>query len=262
MAFDFFDGELSRFDDIEQRSKRSGLTLAKVTNIKDPEKRNRVLCKPVTGEKEKDILETEWADVIQPLSGKNAGTFLLPSVDDLVLIAYLDGDPHCPIVVGGVWDKTSTAPYTMKDGKNNDYSFKTPTGSEIHFSDEKDKQKIEISTPKGTSLTFDDEKDTVSLTDKNKKNSLTIKIKDGQIEIKAEKKLTLSAGETSITLESGGKAAIKAKGEVSIEGSSIKEKAKSAMEIKGASTKVEASGKLTLKGSTADLKGPAGVNIN
>ena len=262
MAFDFFDEELSRFDDIEQRSKRTGLTLAKVTNIKDPENRNRVLCKPITGEKEKDILETEWADVIQPISGKNAGTFLLPSVDDIVLIAYLDGDPHCPYVIGGVWDKKSTPPYTMKDGKNKDYSFKTPTGSEIHFTDEKDKQKIEISTPKGTFVALDDEKETVTITDKKKKNSLTIKIKDGEIAIKAEKKLSLAAGDTSLVMESGGKATLKGKGTITIEGSSVKGTAKSGLELKGASAKLEATGKLTLKGATADLKGPAGVNIN
>ncbi len=262
MAFDFYDEGLSQFDDIEQRSKRMGLTLAKVTNIKDPENRNRVLCKPITGEKEKSILETEWADVIQPISGKNAGTFLLPSVDDIVLIAYLDGDPHCPYVIGGVWDKKSTAPYTMKDGKNYDYSFKTPTGSEIHFKDEKNKQQISLSTPKGTSLTLDDEKETVSITDKNKKNTLTIKIKDGNIEIKAEKKLTISAGDTTLALESGGAATLKGKGTVTLDGSSIKGKAKSRLELKGASANLEATGKLTLKGATADLKGPAGVNIN
>lgn len=262
MPFDFYDEGLSQFDDIERRSKRYGLTLAKVTNIKDPENRNRVLCKPITGENEKSILETEWADVIQPISGKNAGTFLLPSVDDIVLIAYLDGDPHCPYVVGGVWDKTSTAPYTMKDGKNNDYSFKTPTGSEIHFKDEKDKQSITVNTPKGTSLALDDEKETVTVTDKNKKNSLTIKIKDGTIEIKAEKKLSIAAGDTSLILESGGKATLKAKGAVSIDGSDIKGTAKSGLQLKGSTAKVEATGKLTLKGTTADLKGPAGVNIN
>ncbi|XME02548.1 phage baseplate assembly protein V [Lachnospiraceae bacterium C1.1] len=262
MAFDFYENELSQFDDIERRSKRLGLTLAKVTNIKDPENKNRVLCKPVTGEKEKDILEMEWADVIQPLSGKNAGTFLLPSVDDVVLIAYLDGDPHCPYVVGGVWDKKSTAPYKMKDGKNNDFSFKTPGGSELHFSDQKDKQKITLSTPKGTEICLDDENEKLTVTDKKKKNTITINIKKGEIEIKAEKKLTLAAGDTSLVMESSGKATLKGKGAVSIEGSSIKENAKSSMEIKGASTKVEASGKLTLKGSMADLKGPAGVNIN
>ena len=262
MAFDFYDSELSQFEDIERRSKRTGLTLAKVTNIKDPENRNRVLCKPITGDNEKDILETEWADVIQPLSGKNAGTFLLPSVNDIVLIAYLDGDPHCPFVVGGVWDKQSTAPYTMKDGKNKDFSFKTPTGSEIHFTDEKDKQKIEVKTPKGTEITLDDEKETVTVTDKNKKNSLTIKIKDGEVELKAEKKLTLSAGKTSLVLESGGKATLKGSGDITLDGSNVNVKGKSAVNLKGASAKVEASGKLTLKGTTADLKGPAGVNIN
>ena len=262
MAFDFYDGELSQFDDIQRRSLKTGLTLAHVTNIKDPENKNRVLCKPVTNDNEKAVLESEWCDVIQPLSGKNAGTFIFPCVDDLVLIGYLDGDPHCPYVIGGVWDQTSTAPYTIQDGKNTEYSFKTPTGTEIHIHEEKDKQKIEVKTPKGTQLVLDDEKETVTVEDKNKKNTITLKLKDGEIEIKADKKLTMAAGNTKLELTSDGKATLDAKGDVTLKGASIKGTATGAMELKGSSATVNATGKLTLKGASADLKGPTGVNIN
>ncbi len=262
MPFDFYDSELSQFDDIQRKTQRLGLTLARVTNIKDPENKNRVLCKPVTSDDEKAVLETEWCDVIQPLSGKSAGTFLFPCVDDLVLLGYLDGDLHCPYVLGGVWDQKTPAPYTITDGKNTEYSFKTPTGTEIHIHEEKDKQKIEVKTPKGTSLEIDDEKEQVLVQDKNKKNTITLKLKEGEIEIKADKKLTMAAGNTKLTLESGGKASLEAKGDVSISGGSIKGKSTGDLEMSGSSATVKATGKLTLKGASADLKGPTGVNIN
>ncbi len=259
--FDSFSSGLE-LDELQKSMQRVGLTLARVTNITDPKKLNRVLCRPVAGKKETDILETDWCPVMQPLSGKNCGQYFMPSVDDLVLLAYLGGDPHCPYVVGGVWNTESPPPYTMQEGKNINFSIKTPGGSELLFYDEKEKETVTLKTPKGARLSLDDLGQTVVLTDPESKNSIKLDWKNGEMTLHADKKMVLSAGETSITLESSGTVTIKGSGKITVNGSDIEEKATNSFKAAGSSANVEASGKLTLKGASADLKGSAGVNIN
>lgn len=261
MAFDFFDDGI-RLDKLQGDMQRAGLTLAKVTNITDPDKLNRVMCKPVVSDEEKDVLETEWCPVVQPLSGKSCGHFYMPSVDDLVLLAYLNGDPHCPYVIGGTWNGDSPAPYTVADGKNINFSIKTPGGTELLFYDEKDKEYIQMNTPKGAKLTINDEQQTAQFSDPEGKNLITINWKDGEMSITADKKITLAAGSTQIVMESSGNLTMKADKSVSVKGTDIEANASNGFTAKGASANVEASGKLTLKGASADLKGSMGVNIN
>ncbi|MGN0706431.1 MAG: phage baseplate assembly protein V [Faecalibacterium sp.] len=249
-------------DELQKSMQRVGLTLAKVTNITDPKELNRVRCRPVAGESETDILETDWCPVVQPLSGKGCGQYFMPSVDDLVLLAYLNGDPHCPYVMGGVWNQDSAAPYTLKEGKNLNFSIRTPGGAELLFYDEKEKETITLKTPKGAQLKLDDAGQEATLQDPESKNSLRMNWKDGGITLHAEKKLILSAGDTTITLESSGALTVKAGGKIEVKGAEIEQTATNGFKAKGASANVEADGKLTLKGASADLKGSAGVNIN
>lgn len=261
MSFDFFDSG-PRLDDIQRDMQRPGLTLAEVTNITDPDKLNRVLCKPVVSEEEKDVLETEWCPVVQPFSGKSRGQFYMPSVGDLVLLAYLNGDPHCPYVIGGTWSKESPPPYTVTDGKNINFSIKTPGGTELLFYDEKDKEYIQLTTPKKATLLIHDEQQKAELRDPDSRNSILIDWKNGEMKITAEKKMTLAAGSTQLVLDSSGSLTMQADKTVSMEAADVQAKASNDFTAEGMSANVKASGKLTLEGAAADLKGSTGVNIN
>lgn len=87
---------------------RCGLTLAKVTNINDDQKFNRVKCLPIGSE---NAEETDWCYVMTPMGGKECGMFFFPQVNDLVVLAYLDDDPHRPLVLGGYWNNEVLPPY-------------------------------------------------------------------------------------------------------------------------------------------------------
>ena len=128
--------------------------------------------------------------------------------------------------------------------------------------DEKEKETITLKTPKGAQLKLDDAGQEATLRDPESKNSLKMNWKDGGITLHAEKKLVLSAGDTTITLESSGALTVKAGGKIEVKGAEIEQTATNSFKAKGASANVEADGKLTLKGASADLKGSAGVNIN
>ena len=259
-------GSLSREMGMEMRRgmDRHGLTLAKVTNVTDPDKFNRVKCLPVGSEGEKDMPEeTDWCYVMTPAGGMERGIFWFPQVDDLVVLAYLDNDPHRPIVIGCLWTTEVKPPYTITDGKVQDYAMRTTSKIELLMHDEKDKNKVTLTMPSGTTLVLDDENQKVSLQDRDGKNALQMDLKAGNVSVLAEKKIELAAGKNaSITLEEAGNITIKAKSKVAIEGTNVEGKASAGLQMEGGTAKVSSNGTLDLTGNgPTTIKGLM-VNIN
>ena len=238
---------------------RPGLTLAKVTNIKDEQNLNRVKCLPIGDENEE---ETDWCYVMAPMGGPECGAFFFPQVNDLVVLAYLDGDPHRPLVLGGYWNTEVKPPLTVADGKAEDYTLKTPKGIELLLHDTDKKQKVTLTMPSGMVLTLDDENSKVSVQDKGGDNALSMDMKGGEVTLKAKTKVTVQAGQTTLTLESGGNITLKGNGTVSLQGTDIQGKANSKLAMQGTTAEIKANATLDLKASgPANLKG-AIVKIN
>ena len=238
---------------------RTGLTLAKVTNIKDEQNLNRVKCLPIGG---LDQEETDWCYVMAPMGGSECGAFFFPQVNDLVVLAYLDGDPHRPLVLGGYWNTEVKPPLTVQDGKAEEYMLKTPKKIEMKLTDTDKKQKVTLTMPSGTALTVDDENSKVTVQDKGGDNSLTMDMKGGEVTLKAKTKVTIQAGQTTLTLESGGNITLKGNGTVSLQGTDVQAKANSKLSMQGTTAEVKANATLDLNASgPATLKG-AIVKIN
>ena len=236
-----------------------GLTLAKITNITDDKKFNRVKCLPIGAPEDG---ETDWCYVMSPMGGKDSGLFLFPQVNDLVVLAYLDDDPNRPLVLGSYWNNETTAPLTVQDGKAQDYCLKTPNKIEIKLHDEDGKQTLTATMPSGTEVKLDDENKKVTVKDKSGNNSLTMDLGKGEVELKAETKLTLSAGSSSITLEKSGNITEKADTKIAMKAANIEGKADGKLALQGATAEVKASATLQMEGSTmAQLKGGI-VKIN
>ncbi len=227
---------------------RFGLTLAKVTNINDDKKLNRVKCLPIGSP---DAEETDWCYVMAPMGGKSCGMFFFPQVNDLVVLAYLDDDPHRPLVLGAYWNTETVPPVKVENGKAEDYMIRTPKKIELLFHDEDKKQKVTLTMPSGTVLTLDDGEQRVQLKDKEGNNALDMDLKKGEITLQAKTKLTLAAGKTTVVLESGGNITQKGSGTVSIEATNIQEKAKSKLAMEGLTAEMKAS-------TTADVKASGG----
>ena len=233
-----------------QPGNRAQITLAKVTNITDDKKFNRVKCLPIGADATE---ETDWCYVMAPLGGNGCGQFFFPSVNDLVVLGYLGGDPHRPIVLGAYWNTEVKPPYVIQDGKVHNFTIKTPSGTELLFYDEPGKQKVTLTLPSGTVLTLDDEAKAVSLKDKEGENALTMDLKGGNVELKAKQKLTLMAGDTSVVLEATGNLTQKAKSKVSMEAATIEEKATAQVDVKGAAVSVKGDTTLTLQGGIVKI---------
>lgn len=255
-------GKSGQTGGIGRMMKMEGIMLATVTNITDPDNLNRVKCRLISEENDEDTQESDWCPVMTPFGGASRGMFWMPNIDDVVVLGYLGGDMHRPFVLGACWTSACAAPYTVTDGKNIDYSFKTPSGAELHMYGEQGKEKVDLLTPTGAAVRMDDEAKSATVTDPDGKNSVVLDWNGGEVKLTADQKLTVVCGSAQITLETSGNITVKAGNALALEGVSVSVKASNDMAIEGVSAEVKASGQLTLQGgATADLKGGM-VNIN
>ena len=58
-----------------------------------------------------------WVRVSQPWAGAGFGAMNLPRVGQEVLVAFLDGDPDHPVVVGRMFNATAPSPYALPEHK-------------------------------------------------------------------------------------------------------------------------------------------------
>lgn len=81
--------------------------LAVVSDLDDPDGRNRVQVRLV-GCDDMDRQDAPlWARVVCPFAGLDRGAFLMPDLDDEVLVVFQNGDPGHPLVIGGLWNGAS-----------------------------------------------------------------------------------------------------------------------------------------------------------
>jgi type VI secretion system secreted protein VgrG len=92
-----------------------------------------------------------WMRVSQGWAGKNWGMVHLPRVGQEVVVAFLEGDPDQPIVVGRVYNGENMPPYDLPANKTQSgvKSRSTPGGSpanfnEIRFEDKKGQEQVYI----------------------------------------------------------------------------------------------------------------------
>lgn len=212
---------MSLFDSINTSSRNTsglitGVATGVVTNNQDPDGMHRVKVKfPWLSSDD----ESYWARVATPMAGNGRGLYLLPEVDDEVLVAFEHGDIRFPCVIGSLWNGQDKPPADNSDGKNNVRCIKSRSGHVIRLSDEDSKEKIEI-------------------VDKSEKNSIVFDTANNTITITSDKDITLSASNGTIKLDA--------------QKIDIKSSADSKMES-GAGLDVKASGSMNLKGATVNL---------
>ena len=153
-----------------------------------------------------DDAESNWARVVAPGAGLNAGVTWLPSVGDEVLCAFEHGDMDHPIVLGGLWNGKDTVPFSYDDdldqGKVTYFGFTSRTGHKLSFFESSKDSVIQILTANGEV--------NVVLDDKNK-----------EMKIESTGKVTVDA-QGDVSLKAGGSMKIEASGDLTLKGSSVK----------------------------------------
>lgn len=172
-----------------------GVAWGVVTENNDPEKKGRLRLKlPQLG----DNVDTDWAPNMTWGAGKDRGIVWIPEVNDLVLVAFEQGDVRHPIVIGHSWNAKNPPKYEepMFDGqagKVKNRAFISRTGQRIVLWDD-DGQK------EGIRLVTND--DAYEIFIEKTKSRILIK-SGGKIEIEASQDVSIKAG-GKVTINGGG----------------------------------------------------------
>ncbi|MFQ5434550.1 MAG: VgrG-related protein, partial [Anaerolineae bacterium] len=176
-----------------------GVVTAVVTNTDDPQNWGRVKLKfPWMA----DDAESDWARVVAPGAGPEAGFAALPDVDDEVLVAFDHGDFSRPYVLGGMWNGQHKLPPAVEGAGSGEKpqvrTWQSRTGHLIVMHDNSD-NKIEITTAGGHTITMDDAG-----------SKLEIATSGGL-------KITMDDNASKVAVESGSSVELKASGNMKLE---------------------------------------------
>ena len=139
-----------------------------------------------------DKLESTWAPIASPMSGKGRGALFMPEKGDEVLVAFHDGKFDSPYVVGFLWNGEQVSPEEKPENR----VIVTPGGHQLRFEDKKGDRRVVLKSDGGHTITLED-KDPKKIEIKSTQNVVTLDDTNGaaNISIKAGQ-----AGTVSITL--------------------------------------------------------------
>jgi phage baseplate assembly protein gpV len=124
-----------------------GVVIGRVVDNNDPQKLARVRVKYFWQEDNQIF----WARMMTPHAGSSRGIYFMPEVGDEVVVAFEDGDPERPIVLGCLWNNPDNPPAEDFWGgeypNNNVKRIVTKSGHRIQLVDQDGKESITIATP-------------------------------------------------------------------------------------------------------------------
>ena len=103
-----------------------------------------------------------WVRVSQLWAGEGWGAIYIPRIGQEVIVSFVDGDPHRPLITGRVYHGDFHPPYPLPSEKNKSAirSNTTPGGgtfNELMMDDTKDKTRVHLTNAYGHKLTQDEE---------------------------------------------------------------------------------------------------------
>ncbi len=225
-----------------------GVVPALVSNLEDPENLGRV---KVTFKWLKDTdgkeVDSAWARIATPMAGPQMGIYFLPEINDEVLVAFEQGNPNFPYIVGSLWNGKDKPPKpnsgVVANKKVNERMIKSRSGHVISLIDKQGEEQINI-------------------TDKTGKNQIIIDSKTNTITINMDKDLKVTA-KGNMEFSATGNVSMKATGDLALDCKNFKLTSKMKSEV-AANTDLALGGKLGVKveGLEVKLAGQPRVDIN
>ena len=261
-------------------SRQQGGMIGVVVDNKDPEDRYRVrvsfpwlsdqYTKDTTSDGSDSKVQSFWARIASPLASNDYGAFLLPEIDDEVIVIFEDGDFSRPIVVGCLWNGTNKVIEKVKvspddtetqisnnnqGGKNDFRMFRSRCGNQITFQDKEGEGAISLRSAKSAELCLDDKdgSERIRLYDKDHtqwleidtaNKSITLETDTGDILIKAKNKITVDCKDLEVTV--GNSTTVNSKTSIKVDTKDMESKASNTYKIEGSSS-------VTIKGGKIDL---------
>jgi len=180
-------------------SRIGGVVEAIVKDLNDPENLGRVQVKfPWL-----DDAEGYWARVAAPMAGDKRGCFLMPEVNDEVLVAFEHGNVAFPYIVGYLWSRVDKPPFNDDRHKR---GIQSVSGHQLIFDD--NATKITLTTPSGYELLLDEGGQKITLATAT---GVSLELDDASSQVQ----ITLPTG-TSVTLDPSGVDVTAATGDVNV----------------------------------------------
>ena len=157
-----------------------GVVSARVVEHADPKLMGRIRIQYIWQE---DTV-THWARMMTPYSGFDRGQMFMPEIGDEVCVAFEDGDPERPIVIGSLWNGVDQAPRKEEfwggDLEPNDIKrIVTKSGHRLQMIDKEGKESIVLATPKYLKVSL------IEQTDETGRSMLTLHSENGDIFLSA-----------------------------------------------------------------------------
>ncbi len=188
-----------------------------------------------------------WARLGSFYASSGFGAEFYPEVGDEVVVAFMNGDPRFPVIVGSLYSKKNAPPVTP-DAKNNQKAIVTRSKLRIDFFEED--QAVEISTPGKQSVRLDDKAQKVVIKDSN---GNTVTMAAGGISIDSATKISMTA-KTDISLNAQGKLSLSGTAGVAIAGLTIKADADTSFSAQGSGeAKLSSTGMVVVQGSLVKI---------
>lgn len=174
-----------------------GVYPAVVTDIKDPDNLARVKVRLPWAADTGDARFEAWARIATFMGGKDRGSFFIPDVDDEVLVAFQDGDPRVPFILGGLWNGSDSPPETMDGGgQNNKKVLKSRNGVTVTLDYTNGQEKLVLETPGNQKITLKDGPGAIEIEDSN---GNSIKLSSSGIAIQASAKISFQASQVEVS---------------------------------------------------------------
>jgi uncharacterized protein involved in type VI secretion and phage assembly len=160
------------------------------------------------------------------------GSAAVPNKNDLVMVAFINGSIHAPVIVGRLYNDEDRPPLA----KPHEFVYISPDKAESGI------RRIYLEFPKGNKILLDDDK----LVIEAGKTKITVN-NGGDVSMEVAGKMSVQA-DADVEIGSKGNIKLEAKGDVNIEGVNVN--------VKGqAAANVEASGSAKLKGANVAING-------
>lgn len=215
-----------------------------------------------------------WVRVIQPWAGNGWGWQFLPRIGTEVAVAFMDGDPDRPVVVGGLYNGDQTPPFGLTDQKtvSGIRTRSTQSGgkadySELSFDDAIGKEVVLLHAQKDlkTEVEHDQTLTVDNCRVKKVQQDETVEIGNTQsVKIGQGRSVAIQAGGDTLKIDDGDRSVTLALGNIAwkAELGAISGEAMQSIELKvGAnSVKIDQTG-VTISGLMIKLSGEAMVDV-
>ena len=149
-----------------------GVAIGLVKSVDDPSGEGRI---QLTYPWLEASMVSSWAPIAAPLAGAKHGAWLMPEVDDEVLVAFDHGDFSHPYVIGFLFNGVDKPFETEKKNR----VIRSPGGHELRFEDSDSAKKVIVKSNGGLTITLDDAGESIEI----KGGGRTVTMKGGEVKI-------------------------------------------------------------------------------